>query len=1165
MFPPPPPPNYTQNQQPHSQPSIGNSGGFNKQQPQQGFQPPPPGNAQRGFQPPPPGNAQRGFQTLPPGNAQRGFQPLPPGNVQQGFQPAPAVSSQQRFQPPPPGNAQQGFQPPPPGSSQQQFQPGNFRPPNATPGSINRFGGSGGSFAPPSKPNTSSDISNVQQTMSNMSIGPPPPKGFPNSQPTPPVGFSPPAHQLQSGVNSAYGVNPPPPPQMQQQQQQIPPGNSQGSSPFYSQPPSKARVQQFSGPTSNKPQPTNSIAYHENVDLSIQVPSRLMRFTTSKIPQTKSIALASKLPFGSILRPLAPAGPGEEDVSVIVPGASGIIRCKRCRTYINAFVSWVEQGRRWRCNICGQMNECPSSYFCHVDEHNQRRDRMTRPELHQSVVEFVAPSEYMVRPPQIPAYFFVIDVSATAVQSGMLSNLANAIRKSLDDLPGSPRTQIGFLTFDHSVHYYCLKAGMSTPQMMVVADLKELFVPVPDDLLVNLKESRDVVESFLDNLPTMFANTQVTEACLGPALKAAFTVTKHIGGKMLVFQSVLPSLGDGMCKPRENFRLMGTPEEIKLLKPGTNWYKETALEFSRAQISVEMFLFPFQYIDTASLVELPHATSGRLRTYAAFDSAVDGPKFESDLHHALTRQPIAFEAVMRIRCTRGMKINNFYGNFLIRGTDLLALPNCNADSVFAFDLAHDEQNLISSSVVTVQGALLYTSSQGERRIRVMTQAVPMTALVKDLIASLDIEVMCNLIAKQAITIARKSSLVNARVVLQKICMDIIRASKEGDRMKPGGYGAVPPPPATEDNAKDLEESLNLLPLYTLSLIKNVVFRGGTDVHPDERVQFMQTVWNMWVTESNYFFYPRMFTIKDMDPAVGLPYEGEDDDADDIYAGNDKIVLPKVVSLSAGNLSSDGVYLLDSSVDLYMWIGRNISPDTSNALFGLDSLQSIESSSQVKLLSEGNNLVERIQSIVHALRDAQGTYPKVTIVLEGDSVREQRFFWHLVEDRASFHGGTYSYPEFMDLVSRAGAAPSHGGMMPPTGAPSGGIMPSTSRGMMAPPPPAGPAPSQGSYGMQTQPIPQGHVSNPPSSAPYAPPPPGNYSMPSGPPRIQQPPSTNPQQPSYGAPPPPPMNSQQGMMPPPPRTSYAAPPPPRGPPSNSSTGYGMPPPNGPPIRS
>ena len=41
--------------------------------------------------------------------------------------------------------------------------------------------------------------------------------------------------------------------------------------------------------------------------------------------------------------------------------------------------------------------------------------------------------------------------------------------------------------------------------MQVVADLEETFLPMPDDLVVNLVESRAVVEALLDSLPQMFA------------------------------------------------------------------------------------------------------------------------------------------------------------------------------------------------------------------------------------------------------------------------------------------------------------------------------------------------------------------------------------------------------------------------------------------------------------------------------------------------------------------------------------------------------------------------------------------------------------------------------------------------------------------------------------
>lgn len=60
--------------------------------------------------------------------------------------------------------------------------------------------------------------------------------------------------------------------------------------------------------------------------------------------------------------------------------------------------------------------------------------------------------------------------------------------------------------------------------MMVVSDLDDIFVPLPDDLLVNLSESRSVVDAFLDSLPSMFEDNMNLESAFGPAVKAAFMV-----------------------------------------------------------------------------------------------------------------------------------------------------------------------------------------------------------------------------------------------------------------------------------------------------------------------------------------------------------------------------------------------------------------------------------------------------------------------------------------------------------------------------------------------------------------------------------------------------------------------------------------------------------------
>lgn len=50
--------------------------------------------------------------------------------------------------------------------------------------------------------------------------------------------------------------------------------------------------------------------------------------------------------------------------------------------------------------------------------------------------------------------------------------------------------------------------------MVVMSDTEDPFVPLPDDLLVNLRESRAVFESLLDALPATFAaNSQACCLC----------------------------------------------------------------------------------------------------------------------------------------------------------------------------------------------------------------------------------------------------------------------------------------------------------------------------------------------------------------------------------------------------------------------------------------------------------------------------------------------------------------------------------------------------------------------------------------------------------------------------------------------------------------------------
>jgi protein transport protein SEC24 len=79
-----------------------------------------------------------------------------------------------------------------------------------------------------------------------------------------------------------------------------------------------------------------------------------MRITLPKIPKTAAILLKTKLPFGLTITPY-PVGIPNESVPII---DGPIVRCRRCRTYLNPFVEMIDNGSKWRCNLCFLDNDC---------------------------------------------------------------------------------------------------------------------------------------------------------------------------------------------------------------------------------------------------------------------------------------------------------------------------------------------------------------------------------------------------------------------------------------------------------------------------------------------------------------------------------------------------------------------------------------------------------------------------------------------------------------------------------------------------------------------------------------------------------------------------------------------------------------------------------------
>ncbi|XP_006727256.1 protein transport protein Sec24B isoform X3 [Leptonychotes weddellii] len=699
------------------------------------------------------------------------------------------------------------------------------------------------------------------------------------------------------------------------------------------------------------------------------------RCTLTNIPQTQALLNKAKLPLGLLLHPF------RDLTQLPVITSNTIVRCRSCRTYINPFVSFIDQ-RRWKCNLCYRVNDVPEEFMYNPLTRSYGEPHK-RPEVQNSTVEFIASSDYMLRPPQPAVYLFVLDVSHNAVEAGYLTILCQSLLENLDKLPGDSRTRIGFMTFDSTIHFYNLQEGLSQPQMLIVSDIDDVFLPTPDSLLVNLYESKELIKDLLNALPNMFTNTRETHSALGPALQAAFKLMSPTGGRVSVFQTQLPSLGAGLLQSREDPNQRSSTKVVQHLGPATDFYKKLALDCSGQQTAVDLFLLSSQYSDLASLACMSKYSAGCIYYYPSFHythNPSQAEKLQKDLKRYLTRK-IGFEAVMRIRCTKGLSMHTFHGNFFVRSTDLLSLANINPDAGFAVQLSIEE-NLTDTSLVCFQTALLYTSSKGERRIRVHTLCLPVVSSLADVYAGVDVQAAVCLLANMAVDRSISSSLSDARDALVNAVVDSLSA-----------YGSTVSD--LQHSALIAPSSLKLFPLYVLALLKQKAFRTGTSTRLDDRVYAMCQIKCQPLVHLMKMIHPNLYRID------RLTDEGA------IHVNDRVVPQPPLQKLSAEKLTREGAFLMDCGSVFYIWIGKSCDNNFIEDVLGYPNFASIPQ--KMTHLPELDTLSsERARSFITWLRDNRPLSP-VLHVVKDESPAKTEFFQHLIEDRTE---AAFSYYEFL---------------------------------------------------------------------------------------------------------------------------------------------------------
>ncbi|NXI15243.1 SC24C protein, partial [Irena cyanogastra] len=711
---------------------------------------------------------------------------------------------------------------------------------------------------------------------------------------------------------------------------------------------------------------------------------RYIRCTSYNIPCTSDMAKQSQVPLAAVIKPLATLPPEETLPYLVDHGESGPVRCNRCKAYMCPFMQFIEGGRRFQCCFCSCVTEVPPHYFQHLDHTGKRVDFYDRPELSLGSYEFLATVDYCKNNkfPSPPAFIFMIDVSYNAVKSGLVRLICEELKSLLDYLPREGNMEesairVGFVTYNKVLHFYNVKSSLAQPQMMVVSDVADMFVPLLDGFLVNVNESRTVIASLLDQIPEMFADTRETETVFAPVIQAGLEALKaaECAGKLFIFHTSLPiAEAPGKLKNRDDRKLINTDKEKTLFQPQTSFYNNLAKDCVAQGCCVDLFLFPNQYLDVATLGVVPYQTGGSIYKYAYFQLETDQYRFLNDLRRDVQKE-VGFDAVMRVRTSTGIRATDFFGAFYMSNTTDVEMAGLDCDKTITVEFKHDDK-LSEDSGALLQCALLYTSCAGQRRLRIHNLSLNCCTQLADLYRNCETDTLINYLAKYAYRGVLSSPVKTVRDALINQCAQILACYRK-NCASPSSAGQL-----------ILPECMKLLPVYLNCVLKSDVLQPGPEVTTDDRAYIRQLVTSMDVAETNVFFYPRL-----------LPLTKADVDSDS---------LPAAIRNSEERLSKGDIYLLENGLNIFVWVGVNVQQGLIQNLFGVSSFSQISNALSTLPVLE-NPFSKKVRSIIDTLQGERSRYMKLIIVKQEDKL-EMLFKHFLVEDK-SLSGGA-SYVDFL---------------------------------------------------------------------------------------------------------------------------------------------------------
>lgn len=588
---------------------------------------------------------------------------------------------------------------------------------------------------------------------------------------------------------------------------------------------------------------------------------KYIRSTLTKVPNDPSIISSSNLSLALVVQPFAEIL-NEESPIPKINSPNGIIRCKRCSSYINNKykIDFNKQNKRVAiCNLCSSQIELDPNNPLMKSEYLHNRDNS--PELTFPTVDFLAPTAMKHTNQFQPHYLFMFDISQLSLELGFPSYIINSIQNTLDSIHNVENSKVAFAMYDHKSikFFWCDKSDV---KVSIMPDIERPFSPLPKSkLYLNVISQREEIDKVIERITYILSQpiikNNTTGSICGAAIKAGVDSLIGNGGRVIIFNSNSCTSGYGSSKPREDKLLTNQEKERSLYNAQHDIFQKLAQQCLDERIVVDMFVLANTQFDFPTISQISSLTGGKA-TFYPINSSVNPndyaqklEKIHYDLVRILTR-PNYYDVKFMLRNGNGLEVSEILGQFGRKLGQGFLLSSMDPDSSFSISLRLMEA--IKEPNINFQLVCMFIDNFNNRYLRIFNISYSIESDIGKVYYHVDVDTMTkfmihkelfqfysNAVEKITIKESIKTKIINFLYFYRKKCAD-----------------------KSPMQQLILPASVKFIPLYLTSLLKKSLLRKNKDkLSINETYSLLLKLMREPTKQTIKYLYPKFIRIDDI--------------------------------------------------------------------------------------------------------------------------------------------------------------------------------------------------------------------------------------------------------------------------------------------------------------